>query len=159
MSASPPDFGRLQKLLLLKRHEQPPPGYFANFSDKVIARIEAGRLAVRSSWWQQLRSGLDAKPLVACGYGCMVAGLLVIGVGVSQTVEPDNTAASIVVDPWYTPTPEVAPTLFVSSASPHSAIERTDSSSSVTPVMISSAPGFLFDVNRLKPEPASYNFR
>ena len=32
---------RLQQLLRLKRHETPPPGYFNEFSDKVLDRIRA----------------------------------------------------------------------------------------------------------------------
>ena len=36
------DFEKLQRMLKLKRHEQPPPRFFNNFSTIVTARIRAG---------------------------------------------------------------------------------------------------------------------
>ena len=62
MNPAPEEFDELRKLLVLKRHEQPPPGFFNHFSDKVIGRIEAEGLFRRASWWQRLFPSLDAKP-------------------------------------------------------------------------------------------------
>lgn len=76
------------RLLALKRHEQPPPGYFDRFSGQVIARIRAGerapdslweRLAVDVSWVQRLWAAFETKPLLAGAFGVTVCGLITAG--------------------------------------------------------------------------------
>ena len=42
MKESGQNFDELKKLLKLKRHELPPPGFFNHFSDEVVSRIRAG---------------------------------------------------------------------------------------------------------------------
>lgn len=92
----------LQRLLALKRHEQPPPGYFENFSAQVLARIEAGEqaapdtfwewLSLEASWLQRLWVALETKPVFAGALGAGVCGLLLAGVLYSQSVEPAPVA-------------------------------------------------------------------
>lgn len=74
---SPSDnFDSLQKLLRLKRHEQPPPRYFNDFSSRVLASIERGEN--RLSWWE--RFGIDLRPALAAATGALACGLIVYGV-------------------------------------------------------------------------------
>jgi len=78
----------LQKLLALKRHEQPPPGYFNRFSDQVIIRIEAGetgrslgeRLSFDVPWLRRFWSLLDARPLLVGAIGAATCGLVIASV-------------------------------------------------------------------------------
>jgi hypothetical protein len=71
------DFERLQRLLALKRHESPPPGFFNRFPDQVRARITQADL-VPESWWQRWLAAVSVKPAWATAYA-VVASLLVIG--------------------------------------------------------------------------------
>ena len=58
MNQNEQNFDELKKLLKLKQHEVPPPGYFNNFSGQVIARIQAGEAGDRQSFIERL--GFDA---------------------------------------------------------------------------------------------------
>lgn len=90
-------FEELRRLLALKRHEQPPPGYFHHFSGQVIARIQAGETAASNSWLQRLLThapwlqglwgGWEAKPIVAGAFGIGVCSLLVVGLVSSERVD------------------------------------------------------------------------
>ena len=153
MNSSPEEFDRLKKLLVLKRHEPPPPGYFNQFSDTIIARIEAEGLRDRVSWWQRLFPNLEAKPVLACAYGLVITGLLAVGVGVSQSLENEETSAQNLGPPWFAQAPASDAVLPVSvSVAQTSLTGQTNHASSVNPVISSGAPSFLFDVTRLKAE-------
>jgi len=83
------NFESLQKLLALKRHEEPPPGYFNRLPGKILERIEASELAAESSWWTWLVERFDARPILACAYGFTISGLLLMGFRLSQALEAD----------------------------------------------------------------------
>ena len=151
MNPAPEELERLRKLVALKRREQPPPGYFDHFSDKVIARIEAEGLCARNSWWQRLFPEWDAKPVLACAYGLVITGLLAVGVGVSQSLDTEEAAAPDLGRPWFTQAPASYAVLPVSvPVAQASFTGQSNLASSVNPVISSGAPSFLFDVNRLK---------
>lgn len=98
MNPEQDNYQPVQRLLALKRHEQPPPGYFENFSGQVIARIQAGEraapdsfwewLSLEGSWLQRLWVALETKPVFAGALGAGVCGLLLAGVLYSQSIEP-----------------------------------------------------------------------
>jgi len=87
MRSSQDDFVRLRKLLASKRYEQPPPGYFNHFSDRVIARIEVEEFSRGSHWWAWLMEKLEAKPILACAYGLAVSSLLLVGFRFSEILD------------------------------------------------------------------------
>jgi len=94
MSPEQEQFQELRRLLALKRHEQPPPGYFDRFSGEVIARIRVSEAAKPSSifdvfsweanWLQRLLGALQNQPILASGFGLAMFGLLVAGLVCSE---------------------------------------------------------------------------
>src|SRR5688572_7697175 len=76
----------VQKILRLKRHEQPPPGYFNQFSGRVIARIERGEAC--TSWWE--RFGFDMRPALAAATGVFACALVIYGVATADDAPPVN---------------------------------------------------------------------
>jgi hypothetical protein len=95
------DFEQLRRLLALKRHEQPPPGYFYGFSRQVIVRIKAGELgneSEASTWsfgtgslFQRIWATLDARPILAGAFGVAVCGFFVVGALLSDSTSADST--------------------------------------------------------------------
>src|SRR5664280_2141995 len=108
MNADPENFEDLRRLLKLKRYEQPPPGYFNNFSSIVIARIEAGergeaasvleRLFGREGWWQQLCVSLQSRPGFAGAFGAIACTLLISGLVYSENSPALVSQAMVPVD-------------------------------------------------------------
>jgi hypothetical protein len=89
-NAQPDDFEQLRKLLALKRHEVPPPGYFNRFSDNVIARLRAPEPMTRPTWLQLLGLDFDLKPAFLCATGVAVCALLSLGIIVATQVDPNS---------------------------------------------------------------------
>ena len=100
MKSEQENFTNLRRLLALKRHEQPPPGYFNSFSRQVMDRIVSGqhleedslaeRMLWEAPWLQRLLSAFQTKPLLAGAFGVAVCALLVSGVVFSE--KPDTSA-------------------------------------------------------------------
>jgi hypothetical protein len=89
MNENKNDFDALRQLLKLKRHETPPPGYFNNFSDQVIAHIRSGKAGnVRAaagrisgtSWLSNFFQLFELKPAFAGAFASALCLLLVFGV-------------------------------------------------------------------------------
>jgi hypothetical protein len=114
MNTEQDNFDSLQRLLALKRHEQPPPGYFERFSGNVIARIRVGEAATKRSfldrlfeeapWIQQLCQTFEHRPLFAGACSFAVCGLIAASVMYSDVPTSPNlgTVAGHVgeVVPW-----------------------------------------------------------
>src|SRR5688572_13560439 len=92
MNSSPDDFKDLRRLLALKRHEQPPPGYFSYLPDKVMMRIERDDLSEYSTWWEWLVRKLDAQPVLAGAYAFAISGLMLLGFKLSQDLQHEANA-------------------------------------------------------------------
>src|SRR5436190_21032062 len=76
------NFDQLCRLLKLKRHEQPPPRYFNDFSSRVIARISAGGREAAlddGSWLVRLWSLIEARPMLPGAIGVAICAVLVFG--------------------------------------------------------------------------------
>jgi len=103
------NFRDLQRLLVLKRHETPPPGYFDNFSREVIVRIKAGdrgespalveKLSWESTWFGRLWTALEARPALAALCGVAVCGLLVSGLIFSESSGDSPAGIAIFMAP------------------------------------------------------------
>jgi hypothetical protein len=81
----PVEFEKLRKLLALKRHEVPPPGYFNGFSGKVVARIRAGETERTSATlWQRVSSVIFASPAVSGVFALAMVAFIVAGVNLAR---------------------------------------------------------------------------
>lgn len=136
MSTAPEEFEKLQKLLKLKRYEQPPPGYFNNFSTLVINRLE--RESVQSmgqaNWIHRFLATLETNPFAAGAFGMSVCALLISGIAWSQyrpaTIAENSDISLAVTDAgMITKTPAWGRTANMDSLSPTLAVFSTGTNS------------------------------
>ena len=113
---NPDEFESLKKLLALKRHEEPPPGYFDRLPGEIRARI-AHAQASPEPWWRRWLATWDLSPALATSY-TVVAVTLVVG-GIWMTKQPVAEGGPQIVT---TPVPSVdanlTNTIIASNAAP-----------------------------------------
>jgi hypothetical protein len=100
MNESENNFEALRRLLALKRHEVPPPGYFHNFSAQVISRLRTGTInesssvresfSLEASWLSKLFQAFSVKPAFASAFASALCLLLVFGIVFAE--RPDYSA-------------------------------------------------------------------
>ena len=111
MNADPENFEQLQKLLALKRHEQPPPRYFNELPNKIWSRIETEQ--GQSSFWKRIFPGVVLRPAVAYAFGLIVCGTLIVGIGsaLKQPETSQSPAALVTKEDSLPPLAPIAPAL------------------------------------------------
>lgn len=82
---NPDEFEQVKRLLALKRHEEPPPGYFDRLPGRIRARIAQAE-ARPEPFWRRWLAAWDVPPALATSYAA-VAVMLVLG-GVWFTRQP-----------------------------------------------------------------------
>jgi hypothetical protein len=68
----------VEKLVALKRYEQPPPGYFHLLPGRIIRRIEQGEGQTR--FWQAWWPSFSTRPVLAFALGLTVCGVLSVAI-------------------------------------------------------------------------------
>ena len=103
MSENENNFESLRRLLVLKRHETAPPGYFNYFSSQVLQRIRAGDtgksanwledLFDQASWVEKLLQVFNVKPVFASAFAGALCLLLFLGIIYAE--RPDLTSQPV----------------------------------------------------------------
>lgn len=101
------DFAQLRRLLSLKRHEQPPPGFYDLFSCRVIARIEAGETGEevtffnwffgQALWIQRLRAAFETEFVLAGAAGFVLCGLVATEISFGGTTTRANVGTVLAI--------------------------------------------------------------
>ena len=99
MNENENNFESLRRLLALKRHETPPPGYFNTFSSRVISRIRAGESARPDNameglaWLFRVLEKFQLKPAFAGTFASALCVLLVVGIVYAERSESTPQAS------------------------------------------------------------------
>jgi hypothetical protein len=68
---------KVQRIIALKRFEQPPPGYFHLLPSRIINRIEKGE--GKSTAWENWLGGFTIRPVWACAFGLSLCAAVTLG--------------------------------------------------------------------------------
>lgn len=163
MSTSPEEFENLRKLLKLKRHEQPPPGYFDRLPDRITRQLEQEVEAQNSGGWAwlgRLRQVLAQNPISAGIFAiCGATMVLVANSHFLDNYIGNGGSATLSLAPGSIGTGELADNNRVHAglalaAQPPAADAMV---SSVTPVFMNAPDSVLNSLN-LSAQPVGYTF-
>jgi hypothetical protein len=88
------EFEELRRLMALKRHETPPPGYFRDFSSRVITGIELEAARASDSWLSRLAALLQARPAISASF-CTATALVLIAATTLFEGDPQEAASGL----------------------------------------------------------------
>ena len=83
----------VEKIIALKRHEQPPPGYFRLLPERIIHRIEQGE--GRSIFWETWGLAFRVRPVLAYALGLTVCAALTAGIWFVPRMDRSTVAANV----------------------------------------------------------------
>lgn len=106
MNSDSHDFETLRKLMALKRHEQPPPGYFNRLPDRIAARLERGE--GQMGFWEKLVSHFSFRPAFVYGFSFAAFSALTVSVIYSVRAQPPQSAQTPPKNGWQNGMPEEA---------------------------------------------------
>ena len=152
MSEQEQNFDALKRLLKLKRHEVPPPGYFNGFSGSVIARIRAGeaggaqtfaeKLEAAAPWLAGFLRIFESRPGVIGAFATSVCILLALSVVFAERSDESSKAAFSLTDAM--PTAAAGSVAAVSAPPLLAASESSGITISTNPVASLQPPTTLF---------------
>jgi len=144
MNESENDFESLRRLLAIKRHEIPPPGYFNNFPGQVMARLRVGETdapegITAPSWLLKFFQAFEAKPAYVSSFACSLCLLLLFGIVYAE--RPDGTEKPSLLTAF---APSLASLVEAKSADFSSSAQATGLMINTNPVLSLQPVGALF---------------
>jgi len=159
MNENENNFESLRHLLVLKRHETPPPAYFNYFSSQVLHRIRAGDTGASANWldlflgqapWaEKLQQVFVVKPVFASAFAGALCMLLFLGIIYAEY--PDITPQPLLQAATTTSFAAVSP---VSLSQP---ADQTGIASSTDPALSLQPVGSLFGQQSSLAQPVSFS--
>jgi hypothetical protein len=160
MNENENNFESLRRLLVLKRHETPPPGYFNYFSRQVLQRIRAGdtgksanwlnELFGQALWLEKLLQAFDVKPVFASAFAGALCLLLFLGIIYAERPE-------ITSQPLLQAATTAASLAAVSPVSLSQSADQTGIVSSTDPVLSLQPVASLFGQQNSLAQPVSFS--
>jgi len=148
------NFEALRRLLSLKRHEIPPPGYFNRFPSEVIARIRAGEREAENAtrWYLRFMQIFEAKPAFASSFASALCLMLLFGIVYAE--QSDQTPQPLLQTSQLSPEMLTASATTVSMPQPDAQNIFSDSISNSSPTSLQP----MFGNNNVFAQPVSLNF-
>lgn len=160
MQDSPQEFEKLRQLLTLKRHEIPPPGYFRDFSSRVVSQLERDKVRASEGWFQRLTALFQARPAISWSF-CMATGLVLVAATTVFEGKPGGPAAAMPsVEPTFASIPDQSVPTSTAGVVFETNLQSAGFALEMAPARTNPAPAdslFSSPLYNLRVEPASFS--